>query len=175
MADNVGYTPGSGATVAADEIGGVLYQRVKPVFGDDGAAVDVSATNPLPVELVGVDDASPLPVAAVGELIEAIEAMRYAIQSLTRSGGSGDARCRWPTACERRTGGPDGVDRCGSDLGNGDDGGDVDEPDADRRPRRCRADPGADAPRRRQPAPQRERDLRQGRWQRRTATARFST
>lgn len=27
MADNVGYTPGTGATVAADDIGGVLYQQ----------------------------------------------------------------------------------------------------------------------------------------------------
>ena len=41
MADNVGYTPGSGATVAADEIGGILFQRVKPVVGADGTAVDV--------------------------------------------------------------------------------------------------------------------------------------
>lgn len=49
MADNVGYTPGTGASVAADEIGGVLYQRVKPVFGVDGVATDVSATDPLPV------------------------------------------------------------------------------------------------------------------------------
>jgi hypothetical protein len=49
MADNVGYTPGSGATVAADDIGGVLYQRVKPVAGVDGVAVDVSDDAPLPV------------------------------------------------------------------------------------------------------------------------------
>jgi hypothetical protein len=49
MADNVGYTPGSGATVAADEIGGVLYQRVKPTFGADGTALDVSSANPMPV------------------------------------------------------------------------------------------------------------------------------
>lgn len=49
MADNVGYTPGTGATVAADDIGGVLYQRVKIGIGDDGTAIDVSATNPLPV------------------------------------------------------------------------------------------------------------------------------
>jgi hypothetical protein len=49
MADNVGYTPGSGATVAADDIGGVLYQRVKPVVGVDGVAVDVSDDAPLPV------------------------------------------------------------------------------------------------------------------------------
>lgn len=50
MADNVGYTPGSGAVVAADDIGGVLYQRVKPVVGADGVAVDVSDDAPLPVK-----------------------------------------------------------------------------------------------------------------------------
>ena len=49
MADNVGYTPGSGAIVAADEINGVLYQRIKPTFGGDGVAIDISSTNPLPV------------------------------------------------------------------------------------------------------------------------------
>lgn len=74
MADNVGYTPGAGATIAADDIGGVLYQRVKPVTGADGTAVDVS-------------NANPLPVGAVGELIEALEAQRMAIQALTRTMG----------------------------------------------------------------------------------------
>lgn len=49
MADNVGYTPGSGATVAADDIGGVLHQRVKVGVGADGEATDVSSTNPMPV------------------------------------------------------------------------------------------------------------------------------
>lgn len=72
MADNVGYTPGSGATVAADEIGGVLYQRVKPVTGADGTAVDVSATNPMPM-------------AAYGELLEAVEALRMAVSVLARN------------------------------------------------------------------------------------------
>jgi hypothetical protein len=48
MADNIGYTPGSGATVAADEIGGVLHQRVKIGVGADGTAVDVSSANPMP-------------------------------------------------------------------------------------------------------------------------------
>lgn len=74
MADNVGYTPGAGATIAADDIGGVLYQRVKPVTGADGTAVDVS-------------NANPLPVGAVGELIEALEAQRMAIHALTRTMG----------------------------------------------------------------------------------------
>ncbi|MCA6258683.1 MAG: hypothetical protein IM650_11385, partial [Phenylobacterium sp.] len=49
MADNVGYTPGSGASIAADDIGGVLHQRVKIGVGADGSAVDVSETNPMPV------------------------------------------------------------------------------------------------------------------------------
>ena len=74
MPDNVGYTPGTGATVAADDIGGILYQRVKPAIGDDGTANDVSASNPMPI-------------AAYGEIIEAIEALRMAIQSLNRTVG----------------------------------------------------------------------------------------
>jgi hypothetical protein len=49
MADNVGYTPGVGASVAADEISGHLYQRIKPTYGTDGQATDVSVENPLPV------------------------------------------------------------------------------------------------------------------------------
>jgi hypothetical protein len=49
MSDNVGYTPGSGATIAADNIGGALHQRVKVTIGPDGVNDgDVSATNPLP-------------------------------------------------------------------------------------------------------------------------------
>ena len=49
MADNVGYTPGSGAVIAADDIGGVLHQRVKIGIGADNTAVDVSSANPMPV------------------------------------------------------------------------------------------------------------------------------
>lgn len=74
MSDNIGYTPGSGATVAADNIGGVLHQRVKISVGADGAADDASAENPLPV-------------TAVAELMEAIEALRFAVASLTKTIG----------------------------------------------------------------------------------------
>ena len=49
MADNVGYTPGTGALVAADDIAGVLHQRVKIGVGSDGTAVDVSSANPMPI------------------------------------------------------------------------------------------------------------------------------
>lgn len=51
MADNVAITPGTGATVAADEIGGVLHQRVKISQGADGSATDVSSAAPLQVTL----------------------------------------------------------------------------------------------------------------------------
>jgi hypothetical protein len=51
MADNVAITPGSGATVAADDIGsGVLAQRVKPVWGVDGVGNDISAAFGLPIQ-----------------------------------------------------------------------------------------------------------------------------
>lgn len=56
MADNIGYTPGTGATVAADDIGGVLFQRIKPTWGEDGAATDVSAAAPLPVATLRAED-----------------------------------------------------------------------------------------------------------------------
>jgi hypothetical protein len=74
MADNVGYTPGVGATIAADDIGGILYQRVKMIHGANGIAHETADNNPLPVKVVD-------------ELVEAIEAMRMAIQSLNRTIG----------------------------------------------------------------------------------------
>jgi hypothetical protein len=71
MADNVGYTPGTGAIVAADEIGGVLFQRVKLTSGADGTANDVSSASPLPVSLSSISESAPLPVAdnASGNLL----------------------------------------------------------------------------------------------------------
>jgi hypothetical protein len=74
MADNVGYTPGVGAIIAADDIGGILYQKVKMIHGADGIAHETA-------------DGNPLPVTAKQELMEAIEAMRMAIQALTRTIG----------------------------------------------------------------------------------------
>ena len=43
MVDNVAITPGAGATVAADDVGGVLYQRVKLALGGDGSAADANS------------------------------------------------------------------------------------------------------------------------------------
>lgn len=51
MADNVTITAGTGTTIAADDIAGVLHQRVKLSQGADGVAVDVSSAAPLQVSL----------------------------------------------------------------------------------------------------------------------------
>lgn len=48
MADDIAITPGSGATVATDEVSARHYQLIKPAFGADGAATMVSATAGLP-------------------------------------------------------------------------------------------------------------------------------
>jgi hypothetical protein len=64
MVDNVTITPGTGATIAADDIGGgFLAQRVKPVWGPDGTGndVDIASGKAMPVQLrnaTGVDMAS---------------------------------------------------------------------------------------------------------------------
>jgi hypothetical protein len=71
---NVPITPGTGANVAADNIGGNLFQRMKPAVGVENSAVDVSDENPMPMK-------------AIGELIEAIEAQRMALQALVRTIG----------------------------------------------------------------------------------------
>jgi len=61
VADNIAVTPGTGTTIAADDIGaGVLAQRVKPVWGPDGTGndVDTASGKPLPVQLrssTGID------------------------------------------------------------------------------------------------------------------------
>lgn len=80
MADNVGITPGSGAKAASREVtysgesAQVQVVGLSTFSGSDDAktVADVSASNPLPV-------------AGYGELIEAIEALRMAMQALTRS------------------------------------------------------------------------------------------
>jgi hypothetical protein len=76
MADNITAlaNTGTGTDVfATDDIGGVNYPRTKIGFGVDGSYTDVSHSHHLPV-------------VTQDELIEAIEAMRMAVQALTRSG-----------------------------------------------------------------------------------------
>lgn len=70
MADNVGYTPGAGVNIAADEVpagSGVLVQRIKPTFGPDGTALDVSSATPMPI----VDEQVPL-LRRITKLLETL-------------------------------------------------------------------------------------------------------
>lgn len=54
MADNFTANAGSGgSTFAADDIGSVLYPRVKIAHGADGSATDASAASPMPVAAFG--------------------------------------------------------------------------------------------------------------------------
>jgi hypothetical protein len=63
MTDNVTLNSGTGGDViAADDIGGVKYQRVKATFGADGTATDVSAANALPTTPYGSSDYSGVPL-----------------------------------------------------------------------------------------------------------------
>jgi hypothetical protein len=63
MADNVTITEGSGTQIAADEVGGVKYQRVKVSIGEDGVANDLSLSNPLPAQIIQADTSQALQVA----------------------------------------------------------------------------------------------------------------
>jgi hypothetical protein len=108
VADNVTANPGSGGpSFAADDIGGVYFPRTKLALGADGVNDgDVSSSNPLPVTgpltdaqlraaAVSVSGpltdaqlrASEVPVSVAGDMIEAIEAMRFAIMSLVKTLG----------------------------------------------------------------------------------------
>ena len=72
MPDYVGYTPGTGAKVAVDEItvgtDVLLYQRVKLTEGADNSANDVNAANPMPTSVPGAVSATilSLTTAATG-------------------------------------------------------------------------------------------------------------
>ena len=92
MADNLQVTTSEGATsVAADEIAGVKHQRMKLQHGVDGAAADVSATNPLPSALY---DTGGAPITSslrgsVGEKLALDVASASALFTLTMPAGTG--------------------------------------------------------------------------------------
>jgi hypothetical protein len=90
MADNVGYTPGAGATVAADEIAGVLYQRIKPAIGEDGVAIDVSQSNPMPSVAQRTDDLVELlqrlvKVCETLQVVDSAQRQRVTLDAITGS------------------------------------------------------------------------------------------
>lgn len=94
MPDNIEITPGAGAVVAADNVDGVLFQRVKVTFGDEGAALDVSQTNRLPVKL---DDAAETSLTNIRDAVAGLLGKEYETvdpgqtdQVLGAAGAAGD-------------------------------------------------------------------------------------
>lgn len=82
MPDNVGYTPGTGTRVATREVsysGEAAQAQAVGLVTFSGSDDAKTATD--------VNSSNPLPIMVIGELIEAMQAMRLAINSLTRSVG----------------------------------------------------------------------------------------
>ena len=88
MPDNVAITPGSGATVAADDISSVLYQRVKISHGADGSATDTSTASPLPTRTVWATlTAAPTVTAGAYSASDAIGALMTFTDAVRATGG----------------------------------------------------------------------------------------
>ena len=88
MADNVGYTPGSGAIIAADDIGGVLHQRVKIGVGEDNTAVDVSSANPMPVADATAEETRNSMILLLTRMLNYLNAPQGYDKSLQRQRGT---------------------------------------------------------------------------------------
>jgi len=83
VADNVGYTPGTGATIAADDVSGVLYQWFKLDIGGDGASSPISSTNGVPVTpLIGAAFGSSIVSSSAAEASKVIKASAGTLLSL---------------------------------------------------------------------------------------------
>lgn len=73
MSDSIPLNPGTGGVnLAADEISAIHHQRVKVQFGVDGAATDVSAGDPMPVE-IAASSASIADVDAMSNALKTID------------------------------------------------------------------------------------------------------
>jgi len=64
MADNVTVTPGSGASIATDDVGGIQFQKVKIDVGGDGASAVLSTSDPMPISG---------PVTVTGDALTALQ------------------------------------------------------------------------------------------------------
>lgn len=81
MAANVKVTEGLGKVIAADDVAGVMYQRVKLATGADGVAVDVSSSNPVPVTI----SSAALPAGAATEATLLAELVKHTATTATVS------------------------------------------------------------------------------------------
>lgn len=82
MADTI-TAPAAGIVFATDDIGGVHYPRTKISIGADGAAADLSSSNPMPVSATAL----PLPAGAATAAKQ--DEIITAIEGISPGGGSG--------------------------------------------------------------------------------------
>jgi hypothetical protein len=80
MSDNVAITPGIGATIAGDDVGGIIHQRVKMSLGADGSATD--ALGGAGAVAAGVQR---ITLASDDPGVTALAAIQTAVQSTTPS------------------------------------------------------------------------------------------
>ena len=94
MADNINITPGAGATVATDDVGGRHYQRVKLTDGAEGSAnhASVRADGALEVTLSDISAAlyailesltRPIQEPGTGRMRVALEAAAVTMTGVT--------------------------------------------------------------------------------------------
>lgn len=103
MADNVAYTPGSGATIAADDIAGALHQRIKLTLGGDGenqGDVQGATTDPVGNELAMLVRSVAEENAYTQELLNNIAYILRSVWQMTSVGGAPSLTVRSPTAAD---------------------------------------------------------------------------
>src|SRR4051812_6815452 len=95
MSDNVTIT---GTAIAADDIGGVQYQRVKVTYGVDGTASDVTATTPLPAGTYFFDGGAWQTRKTAGAIADAAPGTFFGSTSIHLYNGATFDRARGDTA-----------------------------------------------------------------------------
>lgn len=90
MADNVNVTPGTGVTMATDDIGGIHHQRVKIGLGADGSSTDAvggsgAATSGTIRTVAATDDPGVTLLDAIEALLTTISAAAAAIELATEA------------------------------------------------------------------------------------------
>lgn len=90
MADDV-TLPATGVVIAADEIAGKKYQRVKISHGPDGEAVDASEDAPFPVDAVGgATETTLVALAAALTALTAVVSRETTLAALLTNAEDGD-------------------------------------------------------------------------------------
>lgn len=106
MADNLGYSPGTGATIASDDIGGVQHQRIKLTMGPDGVSqgdVQGATTDPVGNELALLVRTISEENAYSQELLNTIAQILRSVWQMGSVAGAASLTVRNATAADLQT------------------------------------------------------------------------